>query len=88
MIRIRGSQAWIWVAYEPVLKVFLHFRVSYNQSGLDACLFLKEVRSRYGRKTVWTDGEVWHPERTDSSGWSIMSTPSSEITSSRGSTTP
>ena len=62
MIRIRGSHAWVRVAYEPVLKVFLHFRVSYNQSGLDACLFLKEVRSRYGRKTVWTDEALFYPE--------------------------
>jgi putative transposase len=56
MIRIRGSQAWVWVwaAYEPALRVFLHFRVSYNQSGLDAYLFLKEVRSRYGLKPIWT----------------------------------
>ena len=62
MVKIRGSQAWIWVAYEPALKRFLHFRVTYNRSGLDAYLFLKEVRSRYGRKTVWTDEGVWYPE--------------------------
>jgi transposase-like protein len=62
MIHIRGSQAWIWVAYEPSLRVFLYFRVSYNQSGLDAYLFLKELRSRYGRKPIWTDEAVWYPE--------------------------
>ena len=64
MIRIRGSQAWVWVwaTYEPALRVFLHFRVSYNQSGLNAYLFLKEVRSRYGLKPIWTDVVVWYPE--------------------------
>jgi transposase-like protein len=36
--------------------------VSYNQSGLDAYLFLKEVRRRYGRKPVWKDEGVWYPE--------------------------
>ena len=48
MVRIRGSQAWVWVAYEPDLKVFLSFRVSYNKSTLNAYLFLKELRNRYG----------------------------------------
>jgi hypothetical protein len=32
MVKIRGSQAWVWAAYEPALKVFLRFRISYNQS--------------------------------------------------------
>src|SRR5881397_568332 len=31
MIRIRGRQAWVWVAYEPRLRTFLSFRISYNQ---------------------------------------------------------
>ena len=62
MVKIRGRQAWIWVAYEPALKAFLHFRVSFNQSGLDAYLFLKEVRNRYGRKTIWTDEALFYPE--------------------------
>jgi putative transposase len=63
MVRIRGRQAWVWVAYEPRLKAFLSFRVSYNQFILDAYLFLKELRGRYGRKKpVWTDEGVWYPE--------------------------
>jgi putative transposase len=62
MIRIRGRQARVWVAYEPMLKVFLGFRISYNQSTLDAYLFLKELRRRYGLKPVYTDEGVWYPE--------------------------
>ena len=62
MVKIRGSQAWVWVAYEPALKRFLHFRVSYNQDTIDAYLFLRELRSRYGRKPVWTDEGRWYPE--------------------------
>ena len=62
MVKIRGRQAWVWVAYEPRLKRFLHFRVSYNQSGLDAYLFLKELRSRYGLKPILTDEALWYPE--------------------------
>jgi transposase-like protein len=44
------------------LRVFLSFRVSYNQSILDAYLFLKEVRIRYGLKPIWTGDAVWYPE--------------------------
>jgi putative transposase len=32
MIRIRGRQAWVWVAFEPGLRTLLAFRISYNQS--------------------------------------------------------
>ena len=62
MIKIQGKRAWVWVAFEPGLRVFLAFRVSYNQSILDAYLFLKELRSRYGLKPIWTDDAAWYPE--------------------------
>ena len=62
MIRIRGRRAWVWVAFEPGLRVFLAFRITYNQSVPDAYLFLKELRSRYGRKPIWTDEGVWYPD--------------------------
>jgi putative transposase len=62
MIRIRGRQAWVWVAYEPALRAFLWFRVSYNQSILDAYLFLREVRRRYGLRPIYTDEGVWYPD--------------------------
>ena len=62
MIRVRGRQAWVWVAYEPEMKRFLAFRTSYNQSGLDAYIFLKELISRYGRKPVWTDEAAWYQD--------------------------
>jgi putative transposase len=62
MIKIRGRQAWVWVAYEPALRAFLSFRISYNQSILDAFLFLKELRIRYGLKPIYTDEGAWYPE--------------------------
>jgi putative transposase len=63
MIKVKGKQAWLWVAFEPGLRAFLAFRVSYHpQSIPDAYLFLKELRARYGRKPIWTDGGVWYPE--------------------------
>jgi len=62
MIKIRGRHAWVWVAYEPRLRAFLSFRISYNQSELDAILFLKELRRTYGLKPIWTDEGPWYPE--------------------------
>jgi putative transposase len=62
MIKIRGRRAWVWVAFEPGLRVFLAFRITYNQSVPDAYLFLRELRIRYGRKPVWTDEGVWYPD--------------------------
>jgi putative transposase len=62
MIRIRGRQAWVWVAFEPGLRTFLAFRISYNRSILDAHIFLKELRRRYGLKPIWTDEGTFYPE--------------------------
>jgi putative transposase len=62
MIKIRGRPAWVWVAFEPRLRVFLAFRISYNQSILDAHIFLRELRRRYGMKPVWTDEASFYPE--------------------------
>ena len=50
------------MAYEPVLRAFLRFRISYNPSELDAILFLMELRNRYCRTSVWTDEGVWYSE--------------------------
>ena len=62
MIKVKGRPMWVWVAFEPGLRASLGFRISYNQSTLDAYLFLKELRSRYGLKPIWTDGSVWCPD--------------------------
>jgi hypothetical protein len=63
------------VAFEPGLRAFLAFRVSYHpQSIPDAYLFLKELRARYGRKPIWSDGGAWYPERAGGPRSSITST--------------
>jgi putative transposase len=62
MIRLRGRQAWVWVAFEPGLRCFLAFHISYNRSILDAHTFLKRLRSRYGLKPIWTDEATFYSE--------------------------
>jgi putative transposase len=61
MIRVGGLQAWVWVAFEPHLRCFLAFHLSWQQSSLAAYLFLKELRARYGRRPIYTDGAGWYP---------------------------
>ena len=45
-INIGGKKAWLWVAYEPQLKAFLSFYISWHQNSL--MLFHKEAC-----KEVW-----------------------------------
>jgi transposase-like protein len=86
MIRIRGRQAWVWVAYEPGLRAFLAFRISWHHQSIpEAYLFLKELRMRYGRKPIWTDEGNWYPEACRwALDWSITSTTRMGRISSRG----
>jgi len=44
-INVGGKKAWLWVAYEPQLKAFLSFHISWHQNSLDAYYFI----SLYGR---------------------------------------
>jgi putative transposase len=44
------------------LRTFLAFHVSYNRSILDAHIFLKRLRQRYGMKPIWTDEATFYPE--------------------------
>jgi len=45
-INVGGKKAWLWVAYEPQLKAFLSFYISWHQYSL--MLFHKEAC-----KEVW-----------------------------------
>ena len=54
-INIGGKKAWLWVAYEPQLKAFLSFHISWHQNSLDAYYFIIKLVKKYGRKTIYTD---------------------------------
>jgi len=49
----------LWVAYEPKLKAFLSFHISWHQNSLDAYHFIIRLIKKYGRKPVYTDGALW-----------------------------
>jgi len=42
-INVGGKKAWLWVAYEPQLKAFLSFHISWHQNSLDAYFFVKKL---------------------------------------------
>lgn len=62
MFQVARFKVWLWVAFEPNRKFFLGFHISYQCNLLDAYLFLKVLRSRYGRKPIYTDGAAYYPE--------------------------
>jgi|ADKI01.1.fsa_nt_gi Transposase and inactivated derivatives len=62
MVYIKGYQAWVWIAYEPIKKLFLAFHISYRCNTIDAYLFIQELIKRYGRKAICTDDADWYKE--------------------------
>lgn len=62
MIQIADVKVWLWMAFEPEHRAFLGFHISYHCNVWDAYIFLKSLRSRYGRKSVYTDDASWYPE--------------------------
>jgi Transposase and inactivated derivatives len=61
-INIGGKKAWLWVAYEPQLKAFLSFYISWHQNSLDAYYFIRKLVKKYGKKTFYTElfGTLMH----------------------------
>jgi transposase-like protein len=56
---------WLWIAYEPSLdRCLMMMRLSVERTLLMICyLFLKDVRTRYGRKKpILTDKARWYDD--------------------------
>ena len=47
--------AWLWIAIEPIDKLILGIRISFERSILVAERFLQELVRRYGKHPVSTD---------------------------------
>ena len=62
LIRFRGREYWLWIAYEPRLRRCLMMHLSVERTLMVCYLFLKRVRARYGVRPVATDGGTWYPE--------------------------
>jgi putative transposase len=58
---VAGSQAFLFIAYEPFEKRILGLHLAWTPSSLSVELFLKDLVRKYGRHPVWTDAGDWYP---------------------------
>lgn len=59
-ITVAGSQAFLFIAYEPFEKRILGLYFAWNPNSLSVEIFLKDLLRKYGRHQVWTDGADWY----------------------------
>jgi putative transposase len=62
LFKVGNQYAWLWVAIEPVSKVILGIRISFERNMLTAEQFLKSLVKRYGKHPISTDGGTWYPQ--------------------------
>jgi putative transposase len=60
LIQIDGYDYWLWVVYEPNLKSCLMMHLSSERTIFVCYQFFKQLRYKYGRKPVFTDGAQWY----------------------------
>ena len=68
MIQIGNTDAWLWVAIEPIHHQILGVYISRHRNMLVAEVFLKSLIKLYGKHTVYSDGGSWYPEACTSLG--------------------
>jgi putative transposase len=61
-LQIAGQDCWLWVAYEPNLNVCLSMYLSRERTLFVCYHFFSQLRRRYGRKRILTDGARWYNE--------------------------
>lgn len=62
LLQIDGHDYWLWVAYEPKLNVCLSMHLSRERTIFVCYRFFQQLRNRYGRKPIFTDGAHWYKE--------------------------
>ncbi len=67
-IQIGGTEAWIWIAIEPIHRIVLGVYISRHRNMLVVEAFLKSLIEMYGRHIVYSDGGTWYPEACTSLG--------------------
>jgi putative transposase len=60
LLHIDGKNYWLWIAYEPNLNVCLMMHLSRERTIFVCYQFFKQLRNRYGRKPIFTDGAHWY----------------------------
>ena len=62
LLQIDGQNYWLWIAYEPNLNVCLMMHLSRERTIFVCYQFFKQLRTRFGRKPIFTDGALWYNE--------------------------
>jgi putative transposase len=62
LLKINGQNYWLWIAYEPNIRSCLMLHISKDRTIFVCYQFLKQLRSKYGRKPVCTDGAHWYDD--------------------------
>jgi putative transposase len=60
LLQIDGKDYWLWIAYEPALNTCLMMHLSRERTIFVCYQFFKQLRNRYGRKPIFTDGAKWY----------------------------
>jgi putative transposase len=60
LLRIDGHDFWLWIAYEPNLNRCLMMNLSRERTIFVCYRFFRELRNRYGRRPIFTDGARWY----------------------------
>jgi putative transposase len=66
LLQIDGQNYWLWIAYEPNLNSCLLMHLSRERTIFVCYQFFKQLRDRFGRKPIFTDGAQWY---NDACGW-------------------
>jgi putative transposase len=56
LLKVNGQAYWLWIAYEPNTKSCLMIHLSRERTIFVCYQFLKQLRRRYGLKSIHTDG--------------------------------
>ena len=68
LIQIGATDAWLWVAIEPIHNRILGVSISRHNDMLVAESFLRSLINLYGKHIVYSDGGSWYPEACNSLG--------------------
>jgi putative transposase len=60
LLQIDGKDYWLWIAYEPNQNKCLMMYLSRERTIFVCYQFFKQLRDRFGRKPVFTDGARWY----------------------------
>ena len=62
MVQTGCKHVWIWIAIEPVHKSVLGIHISEERNMFVVENFIHSLVDKYGKHTVYTDGDTWYPQ--------------------------